>query len=397
MTDPMIVDAQASAITGWVGPVPFSVDPRAVIARLKPHYNVVTLLNQRTVAGIKFLEVTYNSHDDLALSISKPSTFFRGQYIHAMTSIKEWLDCRADHAKSVQILCTYDTVRQLPGLLAKGHALLVDNCRARSFSRVLWQYESKEDADAAVGLGEYALNGHDLRFFAGSARLCFSCGSLDHLRTTCPTRPCAKTSLPSFSLPAPAPTSAGGVSYADAAKQAVNKVNDLEKDLRGKVDDLTDKVSVIQAQLATFVANQEALLVAFKLDMTKQVVARVDSFKEKLMATNKKIEVFEERLESLVGSVKGFLADFEALKPELEMTMEDVAELRSHRAKTSERYMRVNRDLAIVEVDLKVALDELRLYDNFEERLAAAREKSWAHYAKEQGSIAYPDSFLSKS
>ncbi|ORZ37994.1 hypothetical protein BCR44DRAFT_1497579 [Catenaria anguillulae PL171] len=345
MTDPMIVDAQASAITGWVGPVPFSVDPQAVIARLKPHYNVVTLLNQRTVAGIKFLEVTYNSHDDLASAISKPSTFFRGQYVHAMTSIKEWLDRRADHAKNVQILCTYDTVRQLPGLLAKGHALLVDNCRARSFSRVLWQYESKVDADAAVGLGE----------------------------TTCPTRPCAKTSLPSFSLPAPAPTSAGGVSYADAAKQAVNKVNDLEKDLRGKVDDLTDKVSVMQAQLATFVANQEALLVAFKSDMTKQVVAKVDSFEEKLMATNKKIE------------------------PELEMTMEDVAELRSHRAKTSERYMRVNRDLAIVEVDLKVALDELRLYDNFEERLAAAREKSWAHYAKEQGSIAYPDSFLSKS
>ncbi|ORZ29467.1 hypothetical protein BCR44DRAFT_1490273 [Catenaria anguillulae PL171] len=339
MTDPMIVDAQASAITGWVGPVPFSVNPQAVIARLKPHYNVVTLLNQRTVAGIKFLEVTYNSHDDLALAISKPSTFFRGQYVHAMTSIKEWLDRRADHARNVQILCTYDTVCQLPGLLAKGHALLVDNCRARSFSRVLWQYESKEDADAAVGLGDYA----------------------------------------------------------DAAKQAVNKVNDLEKDLRSKVDDLTDKVSVMQAQLATFVANQEALLVAFQSDMTKQVVAKVDSFEEKLMATNKKIEVFEERLESLVGSVKGFLADFEALKPELEMTMEDVAELRSHRAKTSERYMRVNRDLAIVEVDLKVALDELRLYDNFEERLAAAREKSWAHYAKEQGSIAYPDSFISKS
>ncbi|ORZ29761.1 hypothetical protein BCR44DRAFT_1518066 [Catenaria anguillulae PL171] len=75
MTDPMIVDAQASAITGWVGPVPFSVDPQAVIARLKLHYNVVTLLNQRTVTGIKFLEVTYNSHHDLALAISKPSTF----------------------------------------------------------------------------------------------------------------------------------------------------------------------------------------------------------------------------------------------------------------------------------------------------------------------------------
>ncbi|ORZ32579.1 hypothetical protein BCR44DRAFT_1515301 [Catenaria anguillulae PL171] len=87
----------------------------------------------------------------------------------------------------------------------------------------------------------------------------------------------------------------------------------------------------------------------------------------------------------------------ESIKPALETTMEDVAELTAHRTKTSERSMRVNRDLAIVKVDLNVALDKLRLYDDFEERLAAAREKSWAHQAKAQGSIAYPGLTLNKS
>ncbi|ORZ32522.1 hypothetical protein BCR44DRAFT_1440036 [Catenaria anguillulae PL171] len=139
-----------------------------------------------------------------------------------------------------------------------------------------------------------------------------------------------------------------------------------------------------------------------------RLFARVNGLEKRLSATKEEVEGIEERLVSLAGLVEGLLSGFETLtkkfelmsesiKPALETTMEDVAELTAHRAKTSERYMRVNRDLAIVEVDLKVALDELRLYDDFEERLAAAREKSWAHYAKEQGSIAYPDSFLSKS
>ncbi|ORZ33191.1 hypothetical protein BCR44DRAFT_37963 [Catenaria anguillulae PL171] len=91
----MIVDAQASAITGWVGPVPFSVDPQATVARLRPYYNVDALLGQRTVAGIKFLQVSYKSQDDLASAINKPSTFFRGQFIHAMPDVKEWLNQRA--------------------------------------------------------------------------------------------------------------------------------------------------------------------------------------------------------------------------------------------------------------------------------------------------------------
>ncbi|ORZ32576.1 hypothetical protein BCR44DRAFT_44120, partial [Catenaria anguillulae PL171] len=69
----MIVHAQASAITGWVGPVPFSVNPQATVAWLKPYYNVDALLGQCTVAGIKFLQVSYKRQDDLALAINKPS------------------------------------------------------------------------------------------------------------------------------------------------------------------------------------------------------------------------------------------------------------------------------------------------------------------------------------
>ncbi|ORZ29184.1 hypothetical protein BCR44DRAFT_53475 [Catenaria anguillulae PL171] len=382
MTDPMIVDAQASAITGWAGPVPFSVDLQATVTQLKRYYNVDAVLGQRTVAGIKFLHVSFKSQDDLASAMNKPSTFFHGQFIHAMTDVKEWLNQPADQAKNVQILCAYNTIRQLPGLLAKGHALLVDNCCARLFSRVLWRYESKEDADAAAGLGEYALTGHDLRFCPGTARLCFSCGSLDHLRNACPTRPQVKILPPSFLLPAPAPASAGGVSYADAAKQALNKVDSVEKDLHAEVAYLADQVNDMKEQLAKFCARQDELLAALKLAQDKVA---------------KQVEELDTRQESLASTVKGLSASLETLDTELDAESEMVAKLMAHKARMSERYMRVNHDLAIVEVNLKVALDELRLYDDFEECLAAAREKSWAHYAKKQGSIAYPDSFLSKS
>ncbi|ORZ32875.1 hypothetical protein BCR44DRAFT_51277, partial [Catenaria anguillulae PL171] len=245
MTDLMIVDAQASAITGWLGPTPFSVNPQATVAQLKPYYNVDALLGHRTVAGIKFLQVSYKSQDDLASAINKPSTLYRGQYIHAMTDVKEWFNQCADQAKNVQILCAYNTIRQLPGLLAKGHALLVDNCRARWFSHILWRYESKEDADATVGLGEYALNSHDLRFFP------------------------VKTLPPSFSFPAPALASAGGVSYADAAKQALNKVDSVERDLRAKVAYLAGQVNDMKEQLAKFCARQDELLAALKLAQDK--------------------------------------------------------------------------------------------------------------------------------
>ncbi|ORZ20189.1 hypothetical protein BCR44DRAFT_1456291 [Catenaria anguillulae PL171] len=250
----------------------------------------------------------------------------------------------------------------------------------------------------AVALGELASNGHELRFFPGSAKLCYSRGKRGHVKLACPSRPAiAKVLPPSSRSCASAPTR-GGLSYADVAKQAVDKVDTLDKDLH----------HAMQGQMAKFMADQEALLMVFKSDVSKQVVARVNGLEKRLSATKEEVEGIEERLVSLAGLVEGLLSGFETLtkkfelmsesiKPALETTMEDVAELTAHRAKTSERYMRVNRDLAIVEVDLKVALDELRLYDDFEERLAAAREKSWAHYAKEQGSIAYPDSFLSKS
>ncbi|ORZ29762.1 hypothetical protein BCR44DRAFT_1447796 [Catenaria anguillulae PL171] len=376
MTDLMIVDAQASAITGWVGPVPFSVDPQATVARLKPNYNVDALLGHRTVAGIKFLQVSYKSQDDLASAINKPSTFFRGQYIHAMTDVKEWFNQRADQAKNVQILCAYNTIRQLPGLLAKGHALLVDNCRARSFSRILWRYESKEDADAAVGLGEYALNGHDLRFFPGTAKLCFSCGSLDHLRNACPTRPPVKTLPPSFSFPAPAPASAGGVSYADAAKQALNKVDSVERDLRAEVAYLAGQVNDMKEQLAKFCARQDELLAALKLAQDKVA---------------KQVEELDTRQESLASTVKGLSASLETLTTELDAESEMVAELKAHKARTSERYMRVNRDLAIVEADLAVVLDELWQSKDFAAALTAAQELSWAHKAKKKGVLSPED------
>ncbi|ORZ29441.1 hypothetical protein BCR44DRAFT_59304 [Catenaria anguillulae PL171] len=221
-----------------------------------------------------------------------------------MPDVKEWLNQRADQAKNVQILCAYNTIRQLPGLLAKGHALLVDNGRVRSFSRILWRYESKENADAAVGLGEYALNGHDLRFFPGTAKLCFSCGSLGHLRNACPTRPQVKTLPPSFMFPAPAPASAGGVSYADAAKQALNKVNSVEKDLRAEVAYLAGQVNDMKEQLAKFCSQQDALLAALKLAQDKVA---------------KEVEELDIRQESIAGSVEGLLADFETLDAKFEL------------------------------------------------------------------------------
>ncbi|ORZ29300.1 hypothetical protein BCR44DRAFT_45846 [Catenaria anguillulae PL171] len=260
----------------------------------------------------------------------------------------------------------------------------------------------------AVALGELASNGHELRFFPGSAKLCYSCGERGHVKLACPSQPATAKVLPPSSRSCASAPTRGGFSYADVAKQAVDKVDTLDKDLRGKIDDLADKIMAMQGQMAKFMADQEALLMAFKSDVSKQVVARVDGLEKRLSATKEEVEGIEERLVSLASSVEGLLSGFQtltkkfelmsdAINPALESTMEDVAELTAHRAKTSERYMRVNHDLAIVEVDLKVALDELRLYDDFEERLAAAREKSWAHQAKAQGSIAYPGLTLNKS
>ncbi|ORZ09963.1 hypothetical protein BCR44DRAFT_1456659, partial [Catenaria anguillulae PL171] len=191
----------------------------------------------------------------------------------------------------------------------------------------------------AVALGELASNGHELRFFPGLAKLCYSCGERGHVKLACPSRPAIAKVLPPLSRSCALGANTWWLHYVDVAKQAIDKVDTLNKDLRGKINDLADKIMAMQGQMAKFMADQEALLMAFKSDVSKQVVAQVDGLEKRLLATKEEVEGIEERLGSLAGL---FELMSESIKPALETTMED----------TSERYMRVNRDLAIVEVDL---------------------------------------------
>ncbi|ORZ20188.1 hypothetical protein BCR44DRAFT_1456289 [Catenaria anguillulae PL171] len=304
MTDLMIVDAQASAITGW-----------ATVARLKPYYQCRCAPR---ASYCRWNQVFYKSHTKAKMIWPQPST--SPQPFSA--------------AKRADSLCVQHNP-PTPWFARQGP------CPAgRQLPRSL--------------------------VLPHLVALCFSCGSLDHLRNACPTRPPVKTLPPSFSFPAPAPASAGGVSYADAAKQALNKVDSVERDLRAEVAYLAGQVNDMKEQLAKFCARQDELLAALKLVQDKVA---------------KQVEELDTRQESLASTVKGLSASLETLTTELDAESEMM----------SERYMRVNRDLAIVEADLAVVLDELWQSKDFAAALTAAQELSWAHKAKKKGVLSPED------
>ncbi|ORZ29900.1 hypothetical protein BCR44DRAFT_75683 [Catenaria anguillulae PL171] len=151
--------------------------------------------------------------------------------------------------------------------------------------------------------------------WGGSARLCYSCGESGHVKLACPSRPIARS--PSAG-PAPvfAPvTSAGGICYTEAAKQAINKVDQVDKVLRSQVADHAGQMLTMQETLNKYCAQQDVLLSAIKVEQ--------DKMRGDLSAAIKKVEKVEERLESLASSVQGLLTDFETLSTKFELMSGD--------------------------------------------------------------------------
>ncbi|ORZ29615.1 hypothetical protein BCR44DRAFT_1449106 [Catenaria anguillulae PL171] len=156
----------------------------------------------------------------------------------------------------------------------------------------------------------FSANGHDLCFAASSTRLCYSCGKSGHYKSACPSNPATKNGV---SGPVPvlaSATSAGGTGYADAAKKAIEKVDQVDKDLRAQVAELASQVQSLKEQLARFCAQQDVLLAAIKLTQDR---------------VGKEVEDLGARQESTAVSVRGLSADFKALGSRLDQAAAESA------------------------------------------------------------------------
>ncbi|ORZ28585.1 hypothetical protein BCR44DRAFT_1520651 [Catenaria anguillulae PL171] len=135
MSDAMVVDAMASLITAWVGPMPHSVHQEPALSHLQRTYKVSRIVNERSLSGFRFCKVAFTCQEDLASATSKSPMYFRGQFLHVLDNLQVWLDKRSAVNKNVQVLCPYKAVwRCLGELLAKGQALMVDNSRVSLLS-----------------------------------------------------------------------------------------------------------------------------------------------------------------------------------------------------------------------------------------------------------------------
>ncbi|ORZ39056.1 hypothetical protein BCR44DRAFT_46785, partial [Catenaria anguillulae PL171] len=251
------VDGQPRQLELWAGPISFAATHDEVRGVLRQHFQVQAIRGRADVLRWRFFKVAFATEDDLRAAQTSSPLYYRRQYVSFYQSLEDFKVKYADPALGVKMLCGKDNLSVLQTMEPNGWVIAVDNSRARDFSFVVWQ-AANDDKRAKVlqHNGRLNANGCRVQAYPRTAKLCFACGSLEHLRIECQalkTWQAAEKAKKDQAESAPVrrssePQVLPGQSYAAAAGGRSRNARDKQQADQTNTRDSPDRITLLEAE-----------------------------------------------------------------------------------------------------------------------------------------------------